>query len=712
LLICFLNLQKAEFFSTARYFAIFSCFSSLIAHFISHCHFFRGNGSNRSEIAQGTKRPIKGNSGLKRNGWNGLESFPMMISFIVVDNQYNKHMMNSNLLKTIENTIRRHDLLPFDALDSDDDASRPQERVPVVLMVSGGSDSVALARLLPLLCERANFTILHINHQLRGEAADGDERFVVELARELGLPCEVRRFDVAAAAAKTGANTEHVGRDIRYAAAHELLDELCAKQGIDPTEGRIATAHTLDDRAETFFMRAIVGAGAGALSSIPYRNGRVIRPLLDCSREQLRDWLVAQAPLPENFCHSKSQAKISEEKPPLPSSCDTSSNDNDTEKLKRELWREDATNEDTGKLRAFVRHELIPLAKTRNQDLLNTVAQSLDNLAQDDKLLTKLTEELEDRLLSEEAEGAIRISDELYKEDEALIKRMIHRASKKVLPPQERITAHHINKITAQGAQSGFAIDLPGAATVRNEYGALIFSPPKTKAPLPVDTSWSLTLQEGISEQLPDGRCITLSRVNPDEHKGDPVGYARAHAKTSQVFIDGEALASHGTADNKASLTISYLQPGDRFCPLGMGGRHKLVSDVLIDRKIPQEKRAHLMKLSLTIGGSRRCESTTPQGYSTPSLCHPEAKPKDLSASGVKDPSASPQDDRVEDALSQDAAAPSLASARPPSTTLTVATPTSPAGQTQEIVWIIDIQLDERFKVSDATTAMFSILVS
>ena len=501
-------------------------------------------------------------------------------------------MRKTELIDIVAETIAGHDMLP--------DAQLVPTSPPVVLMVSGGSDSVALARLLPKVCKQAQFTILHINHQLRGKDADEDESFVVRLARELKLSCEVRRFDVAKVAAETGTNTEHAGRELRYKAANELLDRLCAKQGINPSLGRIATAHTLDDRAETFFMRAIVGAGAGALSSIPYMNGRVIRPLLDLSREQLRVWLL-EVPGKQS---------------------------------KKEPWREDITNEDTGKLRAFVRHELIPIAKKRNPDLLATMAQSLDNLAADDALLTKLVEQLEQRFLTCGDKGSYKIDAALFGEDEALVKRIVHRTCKKVLPLQDRITAIHVNTIATQGANSNFAIDLPGNARVVNKYGVLTFYPPaKNTQQNETDPSLNISLVEGEPLQLPDGRQIVFTKVDSGLFKQNPVAYARTFSTSSHVFVCGDKLAN-------AVLFASYIQPGDRFCPLGMKGKHKLVSDVLIDKKIPEQDRAHIIKVTLST-----CENI-------------------------------------------------------------------PGEPSQEIIWLVDIQLDERFKVSDATTTMFSILVS
>jgi tRNA(Ile)-lysidine synthase len=324
-------------------------------------------------------------------------------------------------------------------------------------MVSGGSDSVALARLLPRVCPGYAYTILHINHQLRGEDADGDERFVRDLARDLKLPCEVRCVDVAAlAAAQTNGNVEEVGRAARYQAAEELLDELCQQAGYALEQGRVATAHTRDDRAETLLMRLVVGGGASGLSSIPFVNGRTIRPLLDCTRAELREWLRAESGSGSEDGNGRDQGDAV-------------------------FWREDETNWDTRHLRAFVRHEVIPLLESRNPQLLATVARSLDVLAdesaylqqQADELFAEVCESKSSAVPGSAPEG-LTLNTSLFNADPVLVRRVIREACRRVMPSTARVTFKHIENIAAHGRHIGFATDIPGDVTVRNVYGTLI----------------------------------------------------------------------------------------------------------------------------------------------------------------------------------------------------------------------------------------------
>ena len=143
-------------------------------------------------------------------------------------------------------------------------------QTPVLLMVSGGSDSTALAYLGAALREAGDVgpvAMLHVNHQLRGEDADVDERFVAALAEALDTPLFICSIDIAAEAERSRENVEAVARRERYLAANEALRSMCQHEGRPLSEARIFTAHTADDRIENFYMRSIVGTGPGGFRS-------------------------------------------------------------------------------------------------------------------------------------------------------------------------------------------------------------------------------------------------------------------------------------------------------------------------------------------------------------------------------------------------------------------------------------------------------------
>lgn len=249
--------------------------------------------------------------------------------------------MTGDVYERMKQTIAEH------ALVGEGDA--------LLLMVSGGSDSTALARLAARLRDEGwlgALDMLHVNHKLRGHDADEDARFVARLADELGIPLFSCEVDVAGEAARSGENVEAVARRERYNAASEAVMSMCQHEAIPLAQGKIVTAHTVDDRIESFYMRSIVGTGPGGFRGMLYENGRVIRPLLDCTREGLRSYLESEAPQGAS-----------------------------------ELWREDATNAHTDRFRAYVRHEIVPKAREWNPGLDDTLARTMNLIAEEDDML-------------------------------------------------------------------------------------------------------------------------------------------------------------------------------------------------------------------------------------------------------------------------------------------------------------------------------------
>ena len=150
------------------------------------------------------------------------------------------------------------------------DQIHPGDRI--VCAVSGGADSVALLFGLYLLQEKLQFTLsaAHFNHQLRGEESDRDERFVRTLCDRYDIP-----LSVGTAPVKPGdKGLEAAAREARYAFFHTL-------------PGKIATAHTANDNAETVLLHLVRGTGLGGLGGINPVNGKIIRPMLSVTRQEV-----------------------------------------------------------------------------------------------------------------------------------------------------------------------------------------------------------------------------------------------------------------------------------------------------------------------------------------------------------------------------------------------------------------------------------------
>lgn len=151
----------------------------------------------------------------------------------------------------------------------------------VAVGVSGGADSMALLNVLLELKDEFGMNIIacHVNHGIRGETADRDEKFVAEACKRLGVDVRILRADVPGTAKKMHIGVEECGRRIRYDFFNSVADDVI-----------IATAHTLSDRSETLLLNIARGASVKGLCSIPAVRGNIVRPLIDCTRADIEKY--------------------------------------------------------------------------------------------------------------------------------------------------------------------------------------------------------------------------------------------------------------------------------------------------------------------------------------------------------------------------------------------------------------------------------------
>ena len=440
------------------------------------------------------------------------------------------------------------------------EVAQEELRAPVVLMVSGGADSTAL---LVLACTstldiddgrgssriaRERLHVLHVNHQLRGLDAEEDEEFVRGLAARFGIPCTIRRVDVASLAAQSGAdgNVENVGREVRYAEAVRLANELSAQAGTPRSAARIVTAHTANDRAETFFMNAIRGTGPAGLSSIPRRRNRIVRPLLGRTHQELCDLL----------------------------------------RMRGIIWREDASNADTRYLRAFVRHELMPVVEARNPRVTASLATTCDILSDEDAYLhAQAARALRD--LTRRSSDGVRALDagRLVAADVVIARRVVRQAVLAVCPAA-RLEARHVEAVLRLAVAGRGSVALPLAVDVRVEYGLLFIR--AHDAPSTFDGLW---LEVPGKATLGDGRRLRAV-VRTFDSADRPTDVARAHGAEwagLSVMLDGGACGIDQTLGGR--LWVAPPAQGEVLCPLGMHGQSKLLSDLLNEARIPAADR-------------------------------------------------------------------------------------------------------------------------
>jgi len=151
----------------------------------------------------------------------------------------------------------------------------------VLLTVSGGKDSVAMAHLFH--ASKLNFGIAHCNFKLRGKESDKDAKFVQNLAKKLGVSFYSKSFNTAAFAKEKKISTQMAARELRY----QWFEELTLKNNYQ----FIATAHHKNDVAETVLINLTKGTGLSGLHGIAAKNGRIVRPLLCFNRQEIEAFI-------------------------------------------------------------------------------------------------------------------------------------------------------------------------------------------------------------------------------------------------------------------------------------------------------------------------------------------------------------------------------------------------------------------------------------
>ena len=424
----------------------------------------------------------------------------------------------------------------------------------VLVALSGGSDSVALALLVKELESRGDWRLAglaHLNHGLR-DAADADERFCRELAARLEVPFLSERAAVRDIARQQHRSIEDAARQARYAFFARARETVSADV--------VATGHTRDDQAETFLLRLIRGAGTRGLAGVLPVAGGVVRPLIDIRRDELRGYLAANA----------------------------------------EPFRQDETNADVAIPRNRVRHELIPFIErgfsgaivdilAREAELARQDQDRLQNEAIDSAGLIVLRSSSGDTvpLTRERIEAAGRGEDldglsavvinaaALTSLHPALASRLA-RIALSFLAPDRFVGLDHVEAILEMAVASSGSVSLPGQQAVRKGSGIELMRQPfrafANSFSVPLSIPGEVTLR---------GQGWAISAQMAGDSGGDPAAAASAGGLDAAVQADRVALP----------LAVRSRKRGDRLAPRGLGGRTKKLQDFLVDRKVAREER-------------------------------------------------------------------------------------------------------------------------
>jgi tRNA(Ile)-lysidine synthase len=403
------------------------------------------------------------------------------------------------------------------------DMTLPGQRVGVG--VSGGADSVVLLHILARLSDRFEIqpVVLHVNHQLRGQASEDDQKFVAELAESLGF-----RLVICSEVIKDKGNLEQAARLARRRFFARCIEEKLVE--------RIAVGHNRTDQAETVLFRLLRGAGTAGLAGMRFiSDGWLIRPLLGETRSEIRAWAIA----------------------------------------KGLDWREDSSNEDRRFVRNRLRLDVIPALTDEFNPNLEGILAGTALVAQDEEAYWNTQiQPMFQQVVELTHFGWIVDVVPLTILHPAVQRRLVRRILAEVRGDLRAIDLSHINAILAicQSRHGHDRVIVPGADVLRS-FDRLLFRAPA--APTSGERHYRLELVLGTPCDLPfcaGSICIdseTPGLGNCANFKKDSEGGPET------VDLNGDALNS---AESGRLLYVRNWEPGDQIHRRGHQGAEKLKS--------------------------------------------------------------------------------------------------------------------------------------
>jgi tRNA(Ile)-lysidine synthase len=397
----------------------------------------------------------------------------------------------------------------------------------VLVAVSGGADSVALLHILRVLERRGLLVVAGVAHLHHG-LRGADADADERFCRELAAR-EGLPIEVGHADVAALAARSHSSLEsAARIARYQFLADAASRLAADVT----AVGHTLDDQAETVLLRLFRGAGARGLSGIRPKAGGVVRPLLEIRRHDLRRY-AAEHGL---------------------------------------TYHEDATNADTAIPRNRIRLEVLPCLERQVPGLPPVLARLADVAREDEDYLSGTARELFERLQCRTGMGLHLEAAGLAAAPRALGSRVVRQALEGAAPARF-VGWHHIDRVLELAkAQDGASVSLPGCI-VRRHGHLLTFGAPRHE---PFSNARRLPLP------VPGDALFGAWQVSAE---------TRAAVPASGLPPARGMVAAVAAGALQGPLAVRSRRPGDRFRPLGMGGRGRKLQDLLVDRKVARSER-------------------------------------------------------------------------------------------------------------------------
>jgi len=397
----------------------------------------------------------------------------------------------------------------------------------IVVAVSGGPDSVCLLSALHALSAELGIS-LHIAHL--------DHQFRgAESSEDAAFVAELsHRMSLPASIEKIDVPAYCRERGLSaQAGAREVRYAFLHRIARSVGASRIATGHTADDQAETLLMRIIRGAGTSGLAGIPPVRGSVIRPLIRVTRDDVLDYLRV--------------AGLSS--------------------------RSDSSNANTVYLRNRIRRDVLPLLRKFNPRIVETLAREASLLRDEDKALRALLDERLPAVCFREQNRVVIQNNSFSGAPPALKRRIMRHAAELAGRDPAGISSVRIEEALAfmAHAQSGRSMHLAPGIILAREYDRFLVT--------------TAAVQGAVRRELAAPGVTSVPEFGLDVCiRGLEQGGAPSDKNYRwQAVFDYDKI--------RAPLTVRNRIPGDRFCPAGMGGRHKKVHDFFIDEKVPRLER-------------------------------------------------------------------------------------------------------------------------
>ena len=423
----------------------------------------------------------------------------------------------------------------------------------ILLAVSGGADSIALMYAMVALRAEgvlsAELTCAHINHQLRGAEAEGDEEFVVVQAGKLGLPVTTKRVDVRGFARRNKLSIETAGRRLRIESLIDIAKANNCKW--------VATGHQKNDNAETVLHRLLRGTGFRGLGGIGAvrvfdEDIRFVRPLLCVRRDEIVEYL----------------------------------------KERNLSWRTDHTNYDCTYRRNYIRHRLIPVLE---QDCSGSVVGELFELSRSAQRFYGLVCGCAEKLWPVVAEcdtNNVKLDLHSFLAQLPAVRiELIRRSLAAMRSGEGDLTQRHFGTILQLAEQkvSGKRIELPGGFVVRYEYGKLVFARINE---LQTEERASKSVEIEIPGRTGFGRySIGASVFEAGVKKKLALENVRKLKTQNSKFKTVEWFDLDKV---KLPLVVRFRRTGDRFWPLGLAGE-KRIGKFLTAARVPQQTREKML---------------------------------------------------------------------------------------------------------------------